>query len=333
MTKYHINYDGNILPCRAKVKKCPYGDDRHGNSYEELYPLVDNTYNSKTVHSKELQNRIKSGAVLSNLSIISDELETTNAPIEKIISTLGFAVENVGVGNLPNTYKRSEEELERLTYDFLSHRMDPPRNMPDYIKERAREEWVAAGRPSKGAWAWGNREKAERLNQRARELGDDMKEINEWKSTHVQLSPENTKKYRQAIEKDYNRYSKALNTSKLIAQSSWSFGNSQDEIQNNLHQISEVELLSLYDSLTISDKEIEKNLEEIDDFNYYHRNDLSDKANENVNNWFNRNKELSRRYRVQSSERILLSILVTKELINRNVEFGDIINTQNERIY
>ena len=34
---YHINYEGKVYPCRAKVRSCPYGADRHASNKEELY--------------------------------------------------------------------------------------------------------------------------------------------------------------------------------------------------------------------------------------------------------------------------------------------------------
>lgn len=324
MTRYHINYDGKILPCRAKVKKCPYEDARHGNSYEELYPIVMSNYNS-TPSDPSLVKKLQSGETIGSLEVISSQLEDSRAPMETMIATLGLALANVDSGDLPHELKRTEKRAVDLCYKLFERNASIPSFVPVPIKNTAHEKWVSEGCPqviqdyNKGGFEnKGIRDQLEALS------ADEMREISKWRRSHTQLDPELKKNYREALTTDYNNYSRALNTSKLLTQSTeWTQGKSQEEIQASLKQMTGVELLSMYDDLTVADDELKESIRASKNFRYQRRTDVSEAANDNIERWYTRNQERARRMLVNSSQRILLSMNIANELKDREINFGD----------
>lgn len=328
MALYHINYEGKILPCRAKVKKCPYEESRHGSSYEELYPVAMSHYNSVPT-DENLVRDLQNGKTLTDLSPISDQLETSVAPMESMINTLGLALKNVDKGKIPQNLAESESKATGICYDLYSENLEPPKFVPKYIRDKAYSEWVKNGKQVVRHRSDVSGQTLTRANEELTMIEDEVNQAYEWRRTHANQSAQFRKDYAEGLRTDYNAYSKALNTSKMLTQPTWASGKSTQEIETNLKGMMGVELLSLYDDLTLSDKELNESLEEVNHFRYNRRSDLSDKANDNVENWYRRNQVLAKRHKVASSQRLLLSIHVAKELMSRDIAFGDFIkNTE-----
>lgn len=337
MTKYHINYEGKILPCRARVKKCPYGPARHADSYEELYERAMEDYsNAKT--PEEVAQQLKSGKILRGMQDISKELETSKAPIELMLATIDLARKNADNDIMPaklaNNRKKIIEtaataiEAARLT---VNSRMGLTPEMT--IEARNLAEKRAKSRGFFERKKYISDELAAQKEQEVIRMRPQIDEIDQWERTHAQtpIDPTTKRNYKRALEDDYNNYSKALNTSKLITQPDWTNSERLEQVNENLHEMSDQELLSMYDDLTISDSEIRKNLDDINFFRYNRRNDLSEAANDNIEAWYNRNNERARKFVLRSSGRILLTMRVAKELTMRDVKFGDVIRASNER--
>lgn len=331
MEKYHINYEGKILPCRAKVKKCPYEPGRHGNSYEELYPIVMEYYNNAP-ENKTLLDELKAGEPLPDFSSISDQLETTNAPMETMIATLGIALQNINAGDMPKEYKTMKDKSVKSAYELYRMGTTPPRYLPKSFNEDAYRQWIADGSPRIYAKVGENTgETYQNLVRDIEFYKDSYGEFEAWERTHLPLTPEEKREYKIGLLSDFNHYSKVLNTSKLVTRPDWEDNKSVSAINSNLEEMSDNELLSIYDDLSISDIEVRRNLHEINNFTYKRRNDISDKANDNIENWYARNRKLAQKAVLRSSNKILLGLRVAKELMARDVQFGDTIRAMDEK--
>lgn len=320
MKKYHINYEGKILPCRASVRKCPYDEARHGDSYEELYPIVMGFYHNSATNT-QLKKQLEKGEILRNLSPISKQLEQTKAPMETILVSLQEAIRQVHSGDLPNHLHGPEKRAIEAAYNLLRVNGSIPEYVPKTIADEAHAKWANDDFKVTrlGIFRQGSYER----DQRAvlTELEGKMNEIQQWKNTHSSIPDSAKGKYLKAIKGDFNYYFKALNTSKQLTQPELAHKGSLSEIEQNLKYMNGVELLSLYDDLSLSTKEVEQNLKDINYFNYNRRTDLSETANDNLEAWYNKNKALAQRYLVQSAERHHLLKFVENELINQNITY------------
>lgn len=326
-----MNYDGKILPCRAKVKKCPYEIGRHGDSYEDLYPKVMEHYNN--VQSDEsLVNELKTGAPLRGFNVISKQLETSKSPMETMIATLGLALNTIDSGKMPSEYVRMKDQSVKAAYEIYKIGKTPPSYLPESMRSEAYQKWIRDGSPREYPKVGENT--GITYNNVSKDIvayQDSYLKFEQWESTHSQLSDENKRLYKAGLTTDFNNYSKVLNTSKQIMQPDWADSDSVENINNNLDKMSSVELMSLYDDLSVSDKEISNNLKEINYFSYKRRSDLSDAANDNIEKWYAQNRELAQKSVLRSSERILLSMRVSRELMSRDVAFGDTLRATTER--
>ena len=88
---YHINHEGKVYPCRARILKCPYGADMHAETKEELYYKIMSIEREVEVPSSVISEVSKIGR-LKSLQPISKELETSPHPIETIITRLDYAI-------------------------------------------------------------------------------------------------------------------------------------------------------------------------------------------------------------------------------------------------
>lgn len=324
MPKYHINYEGKILPCRARVKKCPYSKNRHGDTYEELYPVVMANYNSVPIDD-DLVSMVKSGEPIDNLSCINSQLETSPAPIETMIATLELAIENVGSGDLPKDLKLREERVIIACKKLFTMTGDVtiPPDVPEYLGGEAVRRYFDEGGPIY-KFKMSDR-RGEMINEVKEDLYNFVDEVGpsiEWRRTHTVYSDEFNRNYKAHLTADYNYYSKSLNTSKMLTQPNWAYNKSKDEIQETFNHMDDIELLSMYDDLTISEREIDKNLEDLDNFDYRRRDDLSDKANDNIKAWYEKNKKLAERVKERKTESLYLLFFVEKELNRRGIMYA-----------
>lgn len=326
-----MNFEGKILPCRAKVKKCPYGQGRHGDSYEELYGVVMEHYSNVTPN-KEVMNRLDTGRPLTGFEQISKDLETTKAPMETIIATLGYALKTIDAGEMPSEYKRMKEKSLEAAYETYVMGVNPPAYLPESIRHEAHMNWINDGSPRKYARPDENTgETYNRITKNMAIYREMYKNFESWEKNSFRLSPEDKKAYRAGLTEDFNHFSKALNTSKLISKVDLSDDRTYDAINDNLKEIDSIELLSLYDDLNLSNSEVSKNIRELGGFKFIPIDGISDKANQNIESWFAKNRELANRRVIENSGKILLSMRVARELRERNVEFGDTLLATSER--
>ena len=143
---YHLNPDGKIYPCRARVQKCPYGDDMHAETKEELYVKAMQIY--KTVKpSKGVMSELKLYGAFSDFTPMSKELETSNAPIELILASLDEGIKTVKENpykhskNPPSFVVETEENAIELCRSILRYNEDIPKWIPDRIIKESFKRW------------------------------------------------------------------------------------------------------------------------------------------------------------------------------------------------
>lgn len=326
-----MNFEGKILPCRAKVKKCPYEQGRHGDSYEELYGKVMDYYSNVTPN-ESVTKRLDTGHPLTGFQDISKDLETTKAPMETMIATLGYALKTVNAGDMPSEYKRMKEKSLAAAYETYVMGVTPPGYLPKSIEREAYAKWISDGSPRRYAKVGDNT--GEMYNEVTKDMAiyrDMYKNFESWERNSFSLSPSEKKDYQAGLTADFNQYSKALNTSKLISQLDLTDERAYNAINDNLGSMNQIELLSLYDDLNVSNREIAKNIRELGGFKFKPRSDISKEANENIKRWYDSNREIANRRVIENSGRILLSMRIARELRSRNVEFGDNLLATSER--
>ncbi len=336
---YHINFDGKILPCRARMKKCPYGSARHASTYEELYDKAMTEFSNVQV-PEQLSNKLNRGIMLNGLQSISTEVEKSKAPLELVIATLDKAIKTANNDTMPYDIKKMKENAIQVVADVQESAMmnwTPEYEIPNSIEFPAHE--IAKERVGKEKvkfFSLKSRKSESQFKDRLNKFMDikkEINEVNEWEQTHTTTTrtEEERTHYVNELTKDFNAYSKALNTSKLLTRPEIKNERELEAFQSNLRNMTNAELLALYDDLNISDSEMKNNLNSINNFNYIRRTDLSDTANDNIEEWYKRNQIKAQRYVLRSSKNVLISMAVAKEFLQREKSLGNIIKATKER--
>lgn len=325
--RYHINYDGKILPCRAKVKACPYGPARHANSYEDLYYRYNDQFNS-IEPSGELKDKLSAGKPLRSISELNEQLETSKSPIELLSSTFKEALENAGKGNI----SKEDNQLWNDSIQAVRAQLIAGRNIPDGIPKEVRDAGNSAFEQDHSGMILHFKHNLQAAHGNWQMLIDNtpaLKRIANERANTFQMSESQLVNYKQAIKGQFNKYANLLNTRKLISQPML-IDNNEDKIQENLKNMSDDELLSLYDDCTVSDREIIKRLETVDDFNFQPIRQLTPAANENLRKWYKSSQDAEQRYIVGSASRTLIALYAADTLYNRNKNYGDLVYTVTE---
>lgn len=334
MAKYHVNYEGKILPCRAKLGRCPYSSANHGDSYEELYSKAQEF--SLDELPFDTKYKLDHGRPLDGgLAEISNEIEQSEAPLELVVGTLKAARENIDSDKIPKSLKGTYDRLTNKAVKYvLANRM----GMNDSIgiqggfylevMEKARKERRMMGFFANSS----DPHVAYSLEIELKREKDNIQKINDFFNNRVPspLSEKERERYRDYITEQYNYYSNILNTSKLITQPNWNWSKRREHFRKYMPQLSNGELLGAYDDLFVSDNTIKEALNSVDNFNYKYNNSISPEANENLSRWFATQRKQKDRFILKGTERILLGLEVVKELENRKLAHGDVIRAEKE---
>src|SRR5690606_2526574 len=119
------------------------------------------------------------------------------------------------------------------------------------------------------------------------------------------------------LSREFEKFSHDLDTSKMITQPV--FYGDIDKAKKSIAKMDNYELLATFDDYSGADKEIEKSVREANNFKYERRKDLTDEANDKMETWYNRNREIYENWKFNTLKRILLSMEVTKELDRRTI--------------
>jgi len=315
---YHINHEGKIYPCRAKVLKCPYGDNMHAETKEELY--YKSMKMSKTQDpAKAAQAEIAKIGRLKSLRSSSDEIASSAAPIELILSTLDYSIEN-----LKNT--TPEDMVKKYTplykngaiavSDTLNYGLTIPSYVPIDIRAagRARFEERTGGIPKMHSDVERDRV-GFAMKQQLEDMRKEFNDYQEWQDTG--LNYENYQPTMDWMVRDFNKFSHDLNTSKLITAPM--FYGDIDKAKEVIANMDDYELLSAYDDSLISDAEIQENVDLANGFEFTPRRDLTPEANAKLKEWYDRNKAIVENWKRNTPKRVILSIEMARELDRRKL--------------
>lgn len=315
---YHINHEGKVYPCRAKILKCPYGAEMHAETREELYYKTMKV-NKQVGPAPDVVQEIAITGRMRSLFSTTPVVEKVQYPIEVFISSLEYGIEAMK----RNTPQSVEEEWDRFVkesgekvYDALSYGMSIPDMVPTEIKaegNRLLNERLN-GIPIEYAHATRNRAGLKTLEP-LRRLEEEFDNFETYK--RFGLSDDNYEGTLGWLKEDFYQFSHDLNTSKMLTQPIF-YGNI-DKARQKVKELDDYELLSAYDDYLLSDREIKENVELANNFNYEYRSDLTEKANRNVKAWYDRNKKIVEGWHDNTPKRILLSIEMANELDRRGI--------------
>lgn len=312
--KYHINYDGKVMPCRATIKGCPYGDARHSEYPSELYMRYQNTY-TEDMTPPDLKASLEAGDRLSTLSVLSEAIENSPSPMETICSSLVTAYKTAGNGNIT-----SKEEVEwsngvNRVQALLRIGQNPPKRIPREMVQEA-QSTLKGGFMDAIFNSRANNHDAIGATNYLLDHSKEINRINERRNAHEQLTPEFKRRYKQDLYKIYQGYADALNTRKLLSQPAPRMVDAKHLIEKMKHMPTE-EVQALYDETSISDSEIKKRLERVNNFEFKPNGIFSLEANKRIYEWYQKAKKAVEIYEFSQPARILISVSAMKILSER----------------
>lgn len=321
MVRYHINFEGKIYPCKAKVYKCPYGEEFHSENKAELYYKLMGTHGTDTPPSNNAMAELKRTGRIKSLFSMSEALSKVDYPVDIAVASLKETLVHLEDQNtkkeIAELKKFEKETVENIRYGFLNEISKFPDYIPKELVERGRRSFVQKD----GGKTLNEANERETLMRQGRILGDLGRKRDQYatymKKEQQELNHHNYESTYAWVVRDFEKFSHDLNTSKMITQPIF-YGNiekSKEAIRN----MDNYELLAIYDDYSVTDKEIEKNVREANYFKYTPRNDLSEAANKSMETWYNRNREIYENWKVNTPKRVLLSMEIAKELDKRGV--------------
>jgi hypothetical protein len=314
---YHINHEGKVYPCRARILKCPYGADMHAETKEELYYKIMSIEREVEVPSSVISEVSKIGR-LKSLQPISKELETSPHPIETIITSLDYAI---NMQLRPNAIEKSEnlwsqfvEKASEDVYECLKYGMPIPNYVSKDIERKGRQLFeerlgstpIDYGISSRNPDALMTRIKLDERKEQHENYKFNKK---------FRLTKNNFDANLEWLQKDFERFSDDLNFSKTITRPLFHF-DTIEEAGEKIKELSDYELLSAYDDYFLTNNE---RLDKANNFDFKDRDDLSKKANDNIRKWYSRNKSILDFWHETNPRLILISMKMAEELDRRGI--------------
>lgn len=322
---YHINHEGKIYPCRAKVRSCPYGSAQHAESKEELYYKL-MRFEKKVIVPVETMKQINSTGRLRSLHTLSTPIAEGAPPIETILSSLEKSLDVSKSWDFDieeDKWDGYEDEIAKDIARAMEYGEPIPDKIPYNIKEKGRKLFREE---------YGGRRKYSRLDMmRFSHAGEEagrrrtalstpgrLKSYEEYEEyTKFRLTKDNYESSVGWVEEDFLQFSHDLNTSKMITQPVF-YGDIK-KAEKIIGEMDNYELLSAYDDYLVPDEEIEENVKLANNFKYKPRHDLSLEANQKVSQWYNRNNKIYKNWKRSRPQRMLLSMKMANELDKRNI--------------
>lgn len=315
---YHINHEGKVYPCRAKIRSCPYGKEWHAATREELY-YKSMRFSPQVKILEEVKNEIAATGRLRSLYSLSSYIENVTYPIETIVANLEYAIKMVEDEN-PKVLRDIWVDFVDLAGEYYSqvlrHGLDSEFDAPPEIQLKGREifneryrgrviDFAGATESSAGNMALKN----------FYSLKKDIEKFEEYRK--FGLTEDNKEGTLGWLKRDFYQFSHDLNTSKMLTRPIF-YGNIE-EAKEKIKQMSDYELLGAYDDYLISDKEIMENVKLANNFEFRPRRDLSREANISIRKWYDRNKAIVNDWVENTPKRVLLSMEMAKELDRRGI--------------
>lgn len=320
---YHINFEGKIYPCKARILKCPYGENRHAETEVELYYKLMKTSSALPPADAAVGELLKIGR-LKSLYCLSPILEKVKYPIEVIVSTLAYAIEYVNHDNVIKGTNRKYERIFREGADLVCRTMLYGVHVPSYVPASIKKEGKRQFHEIYGGryinYAPGSRDSTGlKTRNPIRNMRPQFDDYNEWEK--YKITEFNHRDSLGWLKRDFQKFSHDLNTSKMITQPVF-YGNVDKAIEI-IKNMEDFELLATYDDTLISDRDLFYNIYRANHFEYTYRKDLTKLANIKVKEWYDRNKALAKDWRINTPKRTLLSLEMAKELDKRGMHRQD----------
>ena len=316
---YHINHEGKVYPCRAKIRSCPYGKEWHAATREELY-YKSMRFSPQVKILEEVKNEIAATGRLRSLYSLSNYIENVTYPIETIVANLEYAIKLVEDEN-PKVLRDIWVNFVDLAGEYYSqvlrHGLDIVKfDVPPEIQLKGRE--IFNERYGGRVIYFSGETENSPSNMALRKFHSLEKEIAEFEEYRkFGLTEANKEGTLGWLKRDFYQFSHDLNTSKMLTRPI--FYENIEEAKEKIKQMSDYELLGAYDDYLISDKEIMENVELANNFEFRPRRDLSREANINIRKWYDRNKAIVNDWVDNTPKRVLLSMEMAKELDRRGI--------------
>lgn len=321
MVRYHINFEGKIYPCKAKVYKCPYGEEFHSENKAELYYKLMGTHGTDTPPSNTAMAELKRTGRVKSLFSTSQEIAQVDYPVDIIVASLKETLVHLEdpktKQEIADLKKFEKDTVEDIRLAYLNDISDFPPYIPESLVDRGRRLFVKKD----GGKTLEEGLEGETLRRQGAIMGrlysrrDGYK--NFIKKEKSELNHHNYESTYAWVVRDFEKYSHDLNTSKMITQPI--FYGSVEKSKEAIKNMDNYELLAIYDDYSVTDKEIEKSVKEANHFKYTWRNDLTEAANKSMETWYNRNREIYENWKTNTPKRVLLSMEIAKELDRRGV--------------
>lgn len=322
---YHLNNEGKILPCKARVRACPYGADNHSKNKEELYKKVAREYINVSPSRSALEEVANYGQ-LTSLKVMSDEIMQSESPVELIVSTLSDVIEKIESdegGSYETQYTPRQRqylnEYGPMLGKLIAHRYIIPGWVPMTLRERGELEfqkqflgtYIKNGEAQWDSYYEGLKANFKRAQAGAKEFQRAEVHKPDWRNKTQILD---------RLYKDFNFFSASLNTSKIITKPA-PVG-TVEEFTKAMEKMSNEDLLSVYDDVMYSQNEFVAN-KDMEALTWKNRDDLSPGANMRLKQWYQYNKDMINKRFLDNPTRILIALEAFKELEHRRVPSGD----------
>lgn len=358
MSGYHLNWEGRIYRCRAKVRPCPYGADFHADRKEELYHKIAKEAGRNVGVMDEVVKRMDKGDQIGGIWDISQYIASTEpAPLEVSIATLEYVIERTTEEYERAVANGTENDTPRAVTTLVGHWSAKAEECIEYLamacatftpnlESSSFEDYYerTIDNDPYGAVGYPAQELVSEAMSRA-SYGDKYKNIGGYTSYYIEqaklvaieagtdfadaytegrVSSVKSISFRyfglSPTKNDFNKLSAALNTSKIISSTPMP---SNRPLEETIANMSNDELVTLYEDSSTYDGEVQMLVEECDYFMYTPDDRCSRNYNNQVGKWYERNRQAWKRYVLDSPRRITMSMLIADELTKRGINYGD----------
>lgn len=319
---YHINHEGKVYPCKARINKCPYGDSRHAKTKEELFYRLMKVARDALPSTPAMEEMGRTGR-LRSLWSASDDIANSKAPVETVVATLDVAIKAL-LDTSPEEVSKRYDPIRRkgaeAVYEALKYGLLIPKIVPKDIRDEGHILFYKRLKGVPVEFAGSTRNKFGLDKRRyLLEMKDEFEMYEEYKKWG--LTKENYDNTLGWLKQEFYRFSHDLNTSKMITQPV--FYGDINKARETIKEMQDFELLAAYDDYLLSDREVLENIALANNFDYESRRDLSHQANDRLAVWYNMNKAIVEDWKKNAPKRILLSIEMANELDRRNIRRQD----------
>lgn len=315
---YHINHEGKVYPCRAKIRSCPYGAEWHAETKEELY-YKSMRFNPEIKVSDMVKQEINDTGRLRSLYSLSSTIEKVPYPIESLVTNLEYAIKRIEEID-PQKIKKDWDDFvnnsAELYSEVLLYKLRATEHLPKEVELKGIQIFNERhkGRHIEFGAATGNKIGFNNVSK-VNDLKADFLKFEEYKK--FGLTERNKGNTLGWLKEDFYQFSHDLNTSKMLTRPIF-YGNIE-QAQEKIKELDDYELLGTYDDYLVPEEEIMENVRLAKNFHFKPRPDLSREANVNLKQWYDRNRVIVEHWVENSPKRILLSMEMANELDRRGI--------------